>query len=304
MNNYILYLAFGSKDFIHQTVYSILSLVKTSYSSAKDIQIVVYTDQPNYFKSLIPEINVIYTDIDTETIQEWMGEIHFFFRVKIKLIEDFFSKYPNSNLLYLDTDTFFIKNIDPVFQKINDGEYFMHEYEGVYDQNHPQKRKYSTARTIDKILKTKYFLKSNGDKFWVSNQTQLWNAGALGFNSNFYNTLPDVLLLTEQLYRLKDAHVMEQFSFSYFLQQSRPINPLEDYILHYWSFKEFNVPLAHFFEKYKNTSLKRTLDHLDEINPTRLIGPKLEYLKMPFLKRSYYKYFKGKWKMPEYVLKG
>jgi len=302
MENYILYLAYGSKDIIHQTIFSILSLYKTSPSAAKDIQIVIYTDRSDAFKSLIPEIDVEYLPINEQTIHEWKGDVNFFFRAKIKLIEDFFSKYPNTNLLYMDSDTYFKKDIMPTFEKIGKGSYFMHEYEGVYDQKHKDRRKYSTAKTIDRILKTHEFTKSNGENFKISNQTQLWNAGVLGFNSGFVPILPEVVLLTEQLYRLKDAHVMEQFSFSYFLQQTKPLNGLKDSILHYWNFKEFNEPLNQFFEFHCDSSLTRMINKISQIDPERLMAPKMKYLAMPFFQKNYNKYFNGKWKMPEYKI--
>lgn len=302
MENYILYLAYGSKDIIHQTIFSILSLYKSSPSAAKDIQIVIYTDRSDYFKMLIPEIDVEYLPINQQTIQEWKGDINFFFRAKIKLIEDFFSKYQNSNLLYLDSDTFFKEDILPVFKKIANGEYFMHEYEGVYDQKSKDRRKFSTAKTINKILQTQEFVDSKGQKFKISNQTELWNAGVLGFNAGFVPVLPEVVLLTEQLYRLKDAHVMEQFSFSYYLQKSKPLNGLNKVILHYWNFKEFNEPLNLFFTKHKDSSLVRMMDKISQIDPERLIAPKMKYLAMPFFKKNYNKYFNGKWKMPEYKI--
>ncbi len=73
-------------------------------------------------------------------------------------------------------------------------------------------------------------------------------------------------------------------------------------IFHYWNFKEFRMVLNAFFKQYQGLSTEALIDRIENINPRRLIKPKLQYEQTRGLRRVYKKIIKGKWQMPAYDL--
>jgi hypothetical protein len=303
MSNYLLYLSYKKQEIHHQTIISVLTFLKVSTDSfLETVKIVIYTDNESLFKSYLPVANIIFEPIDDSLIENWKGSINFFFRAKIKLIEDFFSKY-DGNMLYFDSDTYFLNDVSSFFSKIENNELFMHEYEGVFEQNKKDSKKESSSKRIEKILKSHIFKIQEID-VKIPINTPLWNAGVLGFSSKFTHVLQNVVELTDQLYQIKNAHIMEQFAFSYYLGSSGKLQPLNKEIFHYWQFKEFNEVIANYLVHYKNKGIESLKKNLDEIDPQKLSLPKMRYLKMAFFEKNFNKYFRGKWKMPTYKFNG
>ena len=82
----IVYLAFGKRiEIPQQAIFSILTLLP--YVSTSD-RIIVLTDNSGNFNLLKGKIDII--AIDDKQIQNWTGEQHFFWRVKIKALQFIF----------------------------------------------------------------------------------------------------------------------------------------------------------------------------------------------------------------------
>ncbi len=297
--NYLLYQAYGSTEILYEALYSILSYLRVSKDTSEEdrARIIIYTDNEQLFRKYLhgSTSKIEYVAIDQEKIQEWRGEINFVHRVKIKMLQDFFSR-ELGNVLYVDTDTVFLKKAAPMFGKIGRGELFMHTCEGQISSRQ--------NRIFEKVYKhleaNGFAVKVNGRKLEVPAQTEMWNAGVLGINDRHKLLLQRVLDFTDSVYKELPMHIIEQFGFSFFFTQNRKVLAAEDAIYHYWNFKEFRQVLTQFFTKNEGKTAPELIALLDKINPQELIKPKLEYENLRGLKRVLRKLSGKKWELGSY----
>lgn len=277
-------------------MYSILSYLK--FHKEDENLIIILTDNADFFKKRISN-NIIYHELNEEKIKLWKGKHNFVHRVKVKVIQDVVSKY-EGNFLYLDSDTYFIKNCSEIFENINSNAIYFDKCEGKLIDN-----KGGIARKMKAFLKneSEFKIPSLNESLKIDSDFTVWNAGVIGFNSSYSNQLIMVEELVDELYSKNQLFVMEQISFNYFFQ--RKTKPLEskNHIHHYWYFKEFRGVLSHFFEHNKSKSFEEMIVEIDKINPEYLSSEKRAYKKMSFWKKQFHKIQKGrKWKILDYKL--
>jgi hypothetical protein len=260
MRNYILYIAYGSINNINECKYSLLKYIdKYSAELSHNTSIVIYTDQPHVFKLFTSfNSNITITEVSLDQIKEWRGDDDFVFRTKIKVIQDFFSTH-TGNLLYCDTDTYALSSLQPIFSSIEQGNFFMHLFEGKLGGDNNYFKKWNNFFAKNPI-------EYNGKKMEYSPEIQMWNAGVLGFNSQNSDLLHDVLSLSDTIYKKFPKHIAEQFAFGYCLQKKGTINTSADVIIHYWDLKEFRIVLEKFFEKYKDLTLAELITKTSQLH--------------------------------------
>lgn len=294
--NYLVYLAYGGEDYYNEALYSLLSYYK--YHEAGDNSILLYTDNVDFFSSHLPD-EVIYTGLTTEIIKEWKGSINFVHRVKIKVLQDAALRF-QGNFLYLDTDTYFLKNCNELFDTINAGELVFDRCEGRLIDNPG-----GIARKMRKFLKKEnsFTIPSQNEPVSIDEKFTPWNAGIIGFNSGFEKLLYQVVELTDVLYSKHQLFIMEQIAFSYFFQKDNAPIAAESYTHHYWYFKEFRVVLKQFFNYHKNKPFFQLKDEIHKIDPQILSSEKRAYKKMSFWQKQKQKLTKGrKWDISDYEL--
>ncbi len=298
--NYLIYQAYGNKGIINEAIYSLLSFYKALVDPlSNEIKIVIYTDDIPSIDHYFSEKDIIYRPLTKELIHEWKGNIDFVHRVKIKILQDFFLVYTDANVLYVDSDTVFKTAPNELFKAVSEGKFVMHTMEGIIkDRSNP---------ILKKLFKYLYFndiILSDGTKFQVSTKTQMWNAGVIGINESNKEILDKVLDFTDSLYPHFPKHIVEQFAFSYYFQTQSEIVPAESCIYHYWNFKEFRIVLSGFFERFKDKDTTFLTRKIVEIDPQRLIQPKLKYEKLSssgrFLKRLFGKHWLSELAQPEW----
>ena len=103
----IVYLVFGDNLNNYQQVYFSIYTAFTQKNSSD--RIIVIAEDASLFKSFGDKIEII--PINRNLINDWEGEYHFFWRVKIKALQLVAQKYPNESILYLDGDTFFYQTL-------------------------------------------------------------------------------------------------------------------------------------------------------------------------------------------------
>ena len=294
--NYLLYLVYGSGGYTQEALYSLISYYRLHIQDEN--QVVIYTDDPAPFKKLLPD-TVIYIPLTAMQLQEWKGGIDFNHRIKIKAIEDACTRF-TGNILYIDTDTYFTKNISGLFKEISNKAIIFHKSEGRLIDNPG-----GIAAKTRKFLKQHnlFALKSQEQPVKLDSKLEVWNAGTIGFNSQYNNNLVLVEELTDALYSKYALFVMEQIAFSYVFGRITSPKPAEDYIHHYWYFKEFKTVLKHFFTFHEGKSLPDLQIEIDKINPEHLSTEKRTYKKMSFWKKQFTRLTKGrKWKIADYTL--
>ena len=104
---HLLYCTFGNHFHHHlQAAFSAMSFLQQR-NEIDSINII--TDTPWFYNNLKGHVNVI--TVTPEKIKEWKGPHDYFFRVKIKAIQQIASMYAGSPVMYCDTDTFLYGNM-------------------------------------------------------------------------------------------------------------------------------------------------------------------------------------------------
>lgn len=307
MQNYVVFQAYGNTAIFQEAIYAIISLYR--FGNDNNYQIIIYTDNKAIFQQYLFQIPIIYEPITSKQIKEWRGEKDFVHRFKIKMLQDFFSKY-TGNLLYVDTDIVFREPLTEIFAQISQGQRFMHLAEGQID-----KQKGSLAKKIARFLTKNEFVNQPENEFKtlqanqssqnlqnslkISPATVMWNAGVIGMNSSQKNLVDTVLWLSDAMYGSYKKHVMEQLAFSYCLQTNNNVKPTDYAIYHYWFFKEFRIVLEKFFDEHQGKSVSQLSPLIDEINPEILVIPKKNYEAMPKWRKWLWKLRGKTWKINE-----
>jgi hypothetical protein len=244
-NSHIVLQAYGNKDILHECAFALLSLCRHhSIDELAALNICIYTDQPEYFESLNHGLNIQYRAMNAERLKQWRGSIDFVHRVKIEILRDYV-KVHQGQILYLDTDIVIAESIESIFQDIAAGKLYMHIMEGfVYGSNN------IVFQKLSRFLRTNPF-DSFKKTLVIPENVVMWNAGVLGFSTEHKHLLDEVLAFTDFVYSQFPKHIVEQFAFSLYFQNSAQIHTAHTHFYHYWNLKELRPVLASFFEFFK-----------------------------------------------------
>ncbi|RZK44430.1 MAG: hypothetical protein EOO61_03805 [Hymenobacter sp.] len=292
-NNYLLYQAHGSLEFKNEALSSILSyLLLKKQTGTVSATILVYTDEAKYFQQILGEVSgVKYIEITAAQLRVWRGDIDFVHRIKVELLRHALTRF-GGNILYLDSDTYFLKDDTSLFQAIQSGQHFMHVQEGVLSQT-----KVLLHQNLYRFLRM-HFAPEWAD---VSSSTAMYNAGAIGLNEQNIYLVDKVLHLTDTLYKQSPSHVVEQFAFSYCLQQAELVNEAIPYILHYWHMKDARMVLDTFFTQKAGLPLEELLREFAKVPMLAAAQTKFAWEARSRWQRGIYRFFGYSWKWPHRV---
>ncbi|MDO4905607.1 MAG: hypothetical protein Q4A16_08690 [Lautropia sp.] len=268
----LLLLAFGARSENHyQAAFAILSFFKDPAIS----RVMVMTDQPDLYRWLerksgqavngreLPSLEII--DIERSTLDEWQGEHHFFWRIKIKAIQHAIEKHPGEHLMYIDSDTFLASGLSAIVQLLDEGAALMHcaEYRLNESKDH-------TVERMDRILSGKEFAGVP-----VKSQSWMWNAGVIGLPASRATELVELTLKVcdEMCATECPRRLIEQFAFSVALNHDVPLYPCEGTIGHYWGNKhEWNDFILRFLadSRLRDKGVEDAFARLDKVDWTRL----------------------------------
>ncbi|WP_181305160.1 hypothetical protein [Rufibacter sp. XAAS-G3-1] len=233
-------LSYGDEKEHSRTALCILSFWSWYSGKKEDIRFLLYTDNTSHFEPYFEGIEVRYHLITPERWEDMLQGNQFKFFRKIAVIEDSFTAYPNDNLLFLDSDTFFIADPSPLVQGIMPGTSFMHLMDFTFQEGYPYATPKQNADFM-KWLEGKSF-QIGDDSYCFDKRNVSWNAGVLGMSSEIARYIPDVYRLTEEIFKATSFHVSEQLAFALVLQTVTKVHPSDTYILHYWPSKA--LPLS------------------------------------------------------------
>jgi len=240
-NCYIVLQAYGSKDILNECVFALLSLSnRHSAEELASIEICIYTDQAAYFRSFnISALRIAYREVNQQLISSWRGAINFVHRVKIEVLRDF-AKQHSGQILYLDTDVCFAQSLTEIFRNIGSGKLYMHIMEGaVHHSDNVVFNKLSKFLGRENIV-------VDDRAIVIPDEVKMWNAGVLGFHTKYAYLLDEILQFTDLVYNRFPKHVVEQFAFSLYFQQTAPLFTAHTHIYHYWNLKELRPVLDSF----------------------------------------------------------
>ena len=275
--NFVVFQAYGLEDILNEALVAIASIYKVTNVENRP-QIVVFTDSESYLSSFLPA-EIKYIDTPKFKWEEWKGSACFVHRAKIEMLRNFCEDHIG-NVLYCDTDTYFLSNPSSLFYQISEGNVLMHLDEGMLKDSENL-----VFRKVGKFL-ANYQYKGH----FISTQTHMWNAGVLGFKTANKEMLDEVLELSDDLYSAYPKHVMEQFAFSICFGKKTRL-ACDETIFHYWDFKEYRNLLRDFFATNRNFPFENWTEKVEEYSPVVMYKLRLKYLAKPYLWRKILRIF-------------
>ena len=114
---YVLFVAYKKQRLVYDCLYAILTL--NHVTEHPDYHIVVYTDQAELFLCESQRLKLKnLTIINIKDVPDWIHN-GYAYAVKIFVLKQFFNTYKGKVLLF-DCDSFFIKGIDGLFERLED----------------------------------------------------------------------------------------------------------------------------------------------------------------------------------------
>jgi hypothetical protein len=220
----LLYISYGAGLHQQEIIFSLLSAWRWSELGGDSIRFLVFTDQPGAFDGL----PVAVEHIPEEQWTEWSGPHRFKHRCKILALRHAFQKYPAATVL-LDGDTWLRKAPQLLFDRIAPGRTVMHLREGKL-----MEIAFPCPREMAELLRRERFVDRNGGEVAIPPSAAIWNAGVVGLDPGDEGLLDDVLNLTDQFCVKSNLHILEQFAFSYLLEQKSDLQESGDVVFHYW----------------------------------------------------------------------
>ncbi|WP_283129884.1 hypothetical protein [Enterovibrio norvegicus] len=228
-------LTFGDRLENHyQASFAILTYLKSDLIS----KVCVVTDRPKYYEYFGDRVDVI--DIDQNIMNEWRGKDDFFWRIKMKAIEAATLHNPEQDILYVDSDTFYVRDMEIISKGLSQGKSFMHENEGKISEMRSK-----TPRNMWKSLQGKSF-----SGVLINEDTEMWNAGVIALHRDHAKqTISLAIDICDEICKTDcPRRLVEQFAFSIALKHTSTLTAAENQIGHYWGNKpHWNAKIVDFF---------------------------------------------------------
>jgi len=226
--------SYGARHEYRRAVFSIWSFFVHHESAIEKKRVILFTDDPDFFKPYFGTLPVAYVLITPEKLRHMRGRIDFVHRVKIAAIEEAFAM-ANDNLLYVDSDTFFIADPAPFMNRLAPQRAFMHIAEYPFsDMKTLELPAGATFHRFYDFIIDKTFYLTDGTPIRISPQQTSWNAGVIVLHHEHRKCIPDVFKLTDDFYPDTENHGCEQYAFSIILERHATVGPCDDMIYHYW----------------------------------------------------------------------
>ena len=229
-------LAYGRETEHHRAAFAILSFWAWYGGPQPEVRTVVFTDKPALFEGSLAGLPVDYVVLDAERLEALRGPQQYVHRVKAAIIAQVFRDYPGSNVLFCDSDTFFVAEAELLLGSLRPGISLMHQREyrlldaaGIYAPFHQAR----FPRRMLEVLDQQIF-EVGGTKVRFRPTQYMWNSGVLGLAPDVAALMPDVLILTDAFYAGTGWITSEQNAFSLALQVKTRLETSEEYVLHYW----------------------------------------------------------------------
>jgi hypothetical protein len=218
-----------------RAVFAILSFWAWYTGNHEKVITTVFTDKPEFFTPYLTGLPIEYVSLSATQLEEMRGPRSFIHRIKMSIITHICEKYPTANVLFCDSDTFFIVEPNTLLHHIQKGDTVMHlcEYKlnasvepwATSNPVHPQK----FLDFIDKQI----FSINLKDQQFQKNQF-MWNSGVVGLSSKNTHLMSDIATLSDAFYENSEWILSEQIAFSLVLQTHTQIFASDKQVFHYW----------------------------------------------------------------------
>lgn len=227
----VLYLCYGPDEIYDQAKFSILSLIYQCWGKPRDHRVVVYCDRPKEFSGWPVELIAVSPD----QLELWLGGSDYIHRRKICAIIDALER-TTGKVVFIDTDTYFLKSPSQMFARIGPGQACFHICEGfLLSTGSPP----DTA--LGRQLQAAVYRLNKDETVTVGKQTRMWNTGVVGVHFADLGLMRAALQLSDAIWAGADPqgaygrkiHHGEQFAMGYAFRNCR-LSEAQDCIYHYW----------------------------------------------------------------------
>lgn len=249
MKNCIIYCVFNELNYIKEATYSILSLKR--FSDFPNINITIYTnlDEKNFFE-LFKYPNITIQKVDNSELRRWTNDSRYVYRAKIMVILHHFKQNKNSNLLFVDCDTYFINSPLKILESLDEKVYMHSSLCSLEKALNYIEKNYIYIKTIPNV-ETRYKLyKDVVDKvfpFKTKKETVFshYNSGVIGISYKLKTLLVDALNLSDYLFEKYSFHCSEEFAISWiFYINNVTVDEAFHCIAHYCFYKDLRLVLG------------------------------------------------------------
>ena len=251
--------SFGKEGEYRRALFCLYSLFR--FENPNLDKVILFTDKPDFFTIYFNDHPVQYILLTEEKVRLMRGEIDFLHRMKIAMIEEVL-QFTNENILYVDSDTFFLKSPEEFMTSISP------EISGMHKTEYPIKElkdmplpSGSPFLAFYNLIQRNEFSVSDGFNSKISPELYSWNAGTIALHSSHVKLIKDVYSLTDQFYPKTQNHACEQYAFSIILQTKTQLLPMQDIILHYWYRVKKKVVDKLLFENLNENFLIGNFEH-------------------------------------------
>lgn len=263
--NYFLYLVIGvNAAILEELRCSLWSLKEVTIK--KDFEVVIYTDGALALEQESFDFKITINILSRSQRSEWLSNTNYLLVLKPRVIKHFLDHH-RGNVLFLDTDTFLMRDPADLFGAISRGELVMHLKENIIT-----KRKSFRENVLPHV-----FSLANGSPFRIGSGTAMWNSGVIGISNRHAGLLEEALFLINQLWKIGRWHTIEQLALSYFFQRERKILAADRHVMHYWFFRQTRYLLGHYFNINGEAGKKL----IRELTAQELLDKRLSYEQLP-----------------------
>lgn len=236
INKNLVFLSYGSSSEYFRAIYCVLSLSAWAEQKVENLRLIIYTDQPGFFRTYLSGFTVIYVTLSPEMLTDMLASTGFVHRRKVAVIDLTFKNYPDKDLVFIDSDTFFTNEPDLLFDPIQEGQSLMHKREYKLNEGLELFRSFGQGQYPEAFIN--YI---SGREFLIRGRSMVFNgddyshnSGVVGLPKSFASYMKDIFNLTDAFYANSKWFVSEQMAFSLILQRTTNIVSAEGILLHYW----------------------------------------------------------------------
>jgi hypothetical protein len=264
INKNLVFLSYGSSSEYLRAIYCVLSFSAWAEMKMDNFRLIIYTDQPDFFKTYLSGFTIEYFQLSPGMLHEMLAGTGFIHRRKVAVIDMTFRNFPDEDLIFIDSDTFFVNEPKPFLQPIREGVSLMHKKEYTLTEGLELFSSFGQGHYPEAFIK--YI---SGRQFLIGNQPMVfhtndysWNSGVVGLPKSFGSYMKDVFELTDAFYAHSKWFVSEQMAFSLILQRTTTIVSTAPYITHYWGAHQ-KIIADQFINKLITTSAITDLKNRD-----------------------------------------
>ena len=266
MTNYLLYLAAGSTHTVNECQYSLLKyLAVYNLKPPPDIGIIVYTDVPATFEAFEAFFN-----------QFELKEVKSVVPFKLEILKEVLS-LKQGNILFVNTDTYFIAPIDVAFQTLQAGNFIFYKHKVTIDND------LSEFQKIKDHL-SKNTIEVKGEKISYLPGKDFYSTEIIGANSAGVSLIQNMCSLYSELSRHSSAEASEAFACTYYASNSG-VQIMDNQIISYHNFPQFKNLLQLFFKKNEEESIPNLVKLAHHIDAKTILQEKKYYDSQPFVKK-------------------